>query len=119
MDFPCHNLPQSQWCDSQGPGGFMGHTCQRSHKRSRLTEKQVGQAMITLKNNLLTRLTEKGYGSFVSRHEILGIVTEEACRELWKAVHVGTLEDVRSELLDVAVACVFGVACIDAEKLDW
>lgn len=24
---PCHALPMSQWCDAEGPGGFMGHTC--------------------------------------------------------------------------------------------
>jgi hypothetical protein len=25
--WPCHKLPRAQWCDSQGGGGFMGHTC--------------------------------------------------------------------------------------------
>jgi len=24
---PCHHLPRAQWCDRNGPGGFMGHTC--------------------------------------------------------------------------------------------
>lgn len=24
---PCHSLPREQWCDRDGPGGFMGHTC--------------------------------------------------------------------------------------------
>lgn len=23
----CHALPQSEWCDKDGPGGFMGHMC--------------------------------------------------------------------------------------------
>lgn len=27
MDWPCHSKPQSEWCDREGPGGFMGHTC--------------------------------------------------------------------------------------------
>lgn len=26
-DHPCHRLPRDQWCDSDGAGGFMGHTC--------------------------------------------------------------------------------------------
>lgn len=26
---PCHSLPQAQWCDRDGPGGFMGHTCHK------------------------------------------------------------------------------------------
>jgi hypothetical protein len=24
---PCHSLPREKWCDRNGPGGFMGHTC--------------------------------------------------------------------------------------------
>ena len=27
QDWPCRSKPQDQWCDSRGPGGFMGHTC--------------------------------------------------------------------------------------------
>lgn len=26
-EYPCHALPRDQWCDRDGPGGFMGHTC--------------------------------------------------------------------------------------------
>lgn len=25
--YPCHSRPREQWCDRDGPGGFMGHTC--------------------------------------------------------------------------------------------
>jgi hypothetical protein len=25
---PCHQLTRELWCDRDGPGGFMGHTCQ-------------------------------------------------------------------------------------------
>lgn len=25
--WPCHKRPQAEWCDRDGPGGFMGHTC--------------------------------------------------------------------------------------------
>lgn len=24
---PCHAKPRDEWCDRDGPGGFMGHTC--------------------------------------------------------------------------------------------
>lgn len=27
MDYPCHKLTKEFWCDKDGPGGFMGHTC--------------------------------------------------------------------------------------------
>jgi hypothetical protein len=30
---PCHSLPRDQWCDREGPGGFMGHTCYREEGR--------------------------------------------------------------------------------------
>jgi hypothetical protein len=26
-NFPCHSRPKENWCDNDGPGGFMGHTC--------------------------------------------------------------------------------------------
>ena len=25
--YPCHQKGREHWCDSEGPGGFMGHTC--------------------------------------------------------------------------------------------
>lgn|ERR1017187_2582987 len=32
---PCHSRPKNQWCDSKGPGGFLGHTCMvRSEPKS-------------------------------------------------------------------------------------
>lgn len=27
MDYPCHKKTKEFWCDRNGPGGFMGHTC--------------------------------------------------------------------------------------------
>jgi len=32
-NWPCRKLPRAQWCDSKGPGGFMGHTCRRGDQR--------------------------------------------------------------------------------------
>lgn len=29
MEYPCRKLDESEWCDRDGPGGFMGHTCQK------------------------------------------------------------------------------------------
>jgi hypothetical protein len=25
--WPCHRKPRRDWCDKEGTGGFMGHTC--------------------------------------------------------------------------------------------
>ncbi len=68
---------------------------------------------------LVDRLNnEKGYGAWLSRHEILGMAVEEH-DEFIKAVHEGDLKDVRRELVDLAVGCLFGIACIDSDALDW
>ena len=64
------------------------------------------------------RLAEKGDGAFASRHEILGIVTEEYA-ELIDAVHRGGPSEINLELLDLAVAAVLGIACIYDRSLDW
>lgn len=34
MDYACHRRHPDRWCDRNGSGGFMGHTCQRQNKRS-------------------------------------------------------------------------------------
>jgi hypothetical protein len=98
-------------------------------------------AMEHLRAELQRRLTRKGSGTFASRHELLGILEEEML-EVKLAVHNSPLSaqvrhrqdphklkykehfnqdgnTLRAELLDLAVACVFGVACIDADTLSW
>ena len=71
------------------------------------------------RNRLFARLEEeKGFGSWLSRHEILGMLTEEY-NETVNAVHKGTIEDVYKELEDVAVGCIFAMACIKSGTLDW
>ena len=87
-------------------------------KRSKITQEQVDEAMEKLKAKLQFRLEEKGYGTFASKHEILGIINEEH-HELIEAVKSEPIENVREELLDIAVGAVFGVACIDTKNIDW
>ena len=92
---------------------------------------------------LRQRLKEKGQGSYSSRHELWGVIREEY-KELERELGLGVLSatepegevarqmhlrrrdryiregtTVREELLDLAVACVIGVACIDAGTLEW
>lgn len=35
--YPCHAKPREQWCDRDGRGGFMGHTCDTPPIRIALT----------------------------------------------------------------------------------
>jgi len=89
-----------------------------SRERETITDDHVYDAVVALTNKLKERLQEKGNHTLVSRHEIQGIIDEEWI-ELLEALRSNSTKEYRKELLDVAVACVFGVACIDAGKLDW
>jgi len=90
--------------------------------RPQLTTEQVEDAMAALHTRLYDTLNQKGWGSFASKHEALGAIVEEM-RELEEAVRVrpalGGNSKVRHELLDLAIAAVFAVACLDAKTMDW
>jgi len=86
--------------------------------RPQIESREVNAAWGELREKIISRLTEKGWGSWVSRHEVLGFLTEEY-HEAVEAVHVGTEDQFRDELLDIAVGCIFGIACIDSKGLDW
>ena len=98
----------------------MGKVQKRSDKdyRPQLTLKNVSDSSNEVFNRLIIRLEEKGWGSWLSRHEILGFFEEEKY-ELTKAVHSESLGGVKRELIDIAVGCIFGIACIDNGSLDW
>jgi NTP pyrophosphatase (non-canonical NTP hydrolase) len=72
----------------------------------------VDKAIKDLKSEITRRLKQKGNSIFTSYHEILGIIEEEK-HELVEAVIQNDVESIRSELMDIAVACVFGAACVD------
>lgn len=84
--------------------------------RIEITEQQIEKGLSYLRSELYRRLKEKGYGSFSSKHEILGSIDEEF-REF--------AEDVRkprtssTELWDLAVGSVFGAICIDNKTTEW
>ncbi len=86
--------------------------------RQQITQRQAKQADSVVRMKLIDRLNEKGYGALLSRHEILGVLTEEY-HEAVKAVESQSIQDVRDELIDLAVGCIFGIACIEANALDW
>lgn len=69
----------------------------------------------SLQEALSQKLNKSGYGAFLGKHEILGVLEQELF-ELKKAIHEEHLgiKPVKNELMDIAVACVFSVACIRA-----
>ena len=64
------------------------------------------------------KLCQKGRGSFISTHEILGVVTEEYF-ELVEAIKTNDTREIRLELLDVIVSSLFGLACIEQDEKYW
>lgn len=83
-----------------------------SKDRTVVNTNEVERGVGELESTWLKRLDERGYGIFISDHETLGIVTEEY-HELIQAVKNNDLENIREELMDIAVACMHGVASID------
>ncbi len=73
--------------------------------------------MACLKRWLKECIENKGRGALVSTHEIAGVLAEES-REVLDALRANALEEFKAKLLDLAVACGFGVAWIESERLD-
>lgn len=86
--------------------------------RVQLNIDQIGEGLGRLREKLLFRLNTKGWGTMASSHEILGIIEEER-KELTDAIQANDPAAIRHELLDVAVACVFGEICMAEETVDW
>lgn len=95
-------------------------TQKRSDKKHRvqISEERVGKAADLVRVWLFRRLNNKGFGAWLSRHEIIGSLTEEY-HEAVEATHSRSSEELRAELVDIAVSCIFGIACIDEKTLDW
>lgn len=88
--------------------------------RPSVPDEKIIRAMNELYDNLKKRLDQKGYGSFKSSHEIYGIIAEETNIELLGAIHKNEpLSEIQKELLDIAVACIFGYASIENGTVDW
>ena len=78
------------------------------------------EALQTLGDLLERRLLEKGPGIYITPHETLGNVTEEFY-ELIGAVQSNSSAQIQHELLDTAVACLFGYISLNRclKELDW
>lgn len=74
-------------------------------------------AAIKIQGSLIERLNEKGFGTFASTHELLGIITEEYF-ELVEAIKLNDKIKIRHELIDLGVASTFGLACLAEGKIE-
>ena len=86
--------------------------------RVQISRMQLNRALDSFESKLNNTLKKKGWGSFASRHEISGMLTEEY-NEAIAEVHSGNNDKLEQELLDIAVGAVFAVACIQSKGIDW
>jgi NTP pyrophosphatase (non-canonical NTP hydrolase) len=68
--------------------------------------------------SLCDRIDEKGRGIFMSSHETLGVLVEEIA-EYRGEVRNNDSKKQRDELLDIAVAALWGIVSLDSGKMDW
>lgn len=87
-------------------------------EREQITAENLNLALKESESHLIRTLERKGDGTFASTHEVLGVVTEEF-HELVEAIEQNDVFKTKLELLDLATACVFAVACANQKTMDW
>lgn len=87
--------------------------------RPQISEHNFEMAITSVMTKLEFRRKQKGDGIMMSSREILGIIEEELY-EFKKAIHEKTAAQYKKdELIDIAVAALFGIASFNSEKMDW
>lgn len=89
--------------------------------RTQLQLPELVKATDEIMNKIHRLLDKKGWGVFQSKHEALGVITEEY-HELVEAIHTTDLNEqgdkhIREELEDIAVACIVAIASL--KHMDW
>lgn len=94
---------------------------ENTSNRKQIDAKVVNKALIEIGVSTAERLNTKGHDTFQSTHEILGIIAEEYWEliEAIKAHGNGRMDHIKNELLDIATACHFAIACINQQTLSW
>mgnify|MGYP000885109351 CR=1 FL=1 len=86
--------------------------------RTQISGNQITNGVNALMGKLNYRLNQKGSGTFSSKHEILGVIAEEY-KELLDAVHSKDYNNMKEELLDIAVGSLFGYICLEEKTVEW
>ena len=101
--------------------------------RNAVTNEDIAQGLIDLRNTLERRLAQKGNHCWMSRHEVLGIITEEyheVVEEVRKSCQKKELRsrpgdsrplitNLEHELLDLAVAAIYGYINVKGGHTQW
>jgi hypothetical protein len=91
--------------------------------RPTVFKESIDRAEEIAHNALKRELEKKGYGGFVSSHEMLGVLEEEVDefkREVQRKPNTpGRDESMKDELCDIIVTAMFGLACLEQGTTDW
>ena len=87
-------------------------------QRPHVSMDMVDVALAQLRSEIIRRMDQHGPGTFVSTHEIVGVIEEEF-NELKHEVHGNASpERLCSELMDIAVPSIFAVACFNSNTVE-
>ena len=87
--------------------------------RHQLTPLDIAKATENVTIMTAKRLREKGYGSFVSVHEILGVLDEELYEYRTEVHSKSKNQQLKiDELIDIAVGAIIGIASIESGGTD-
>ena len=82
--------------------------------RDKIDRRILEEVYDRIKQKTASKLEKKGDSAYVGTHETYGIIAEEFY-ELLKAMHENNTVNFDEELLDIAVACVIGMASLRRE----
>jgi NTP pyrophosphatase (non-canonical NTP hydrolase) len=85
-------------------------------KRPEITDSQIDNAVKEVVQQLNYCLEHNGPQAIVSGHEMSGLIKEET-DELFSAVHDNNVEEIRSELKDVALTAIWALASMNATNV--
>lgn len=81
-------------------------------QRPKLENKNIQKSISEVSGAFKRKLNSKGKGALISPMEILGKLTEEYY-EVENEVHNKKIHDLKNELMDVAVVCLWAIASIE------
>lgn len=91
----------------------------RNGIRLEIGQSKYNEAVHDMNNHAMAVIHRLGAGAYISRHEILGILTEEY-QEVVEAIHLGKINnEVIHELKDLAFACIWGIVSIKAGATEY
>lgn len=80
-------------------------------ERKLVTSEEIENIFKLIGQELKARVDKKGPYAYIGSHEALGIITEEYY-ELIEGVKANDRENVKEELMDILIGCLWGLASL-------